>query len=156
MRKNRILCEGAIYHVSSKVNREEHIFKQDEFKDLFLKIIKKAKKKYKFSIYNFVVMDNHYHLIIKPLKNENLSRIMQWILSVFSIYYNKINKLKGHTWIGRFFSKIINGFKQFLDTFKYISNNPVKANLVQYAKDYKYSGLYHLLNKIFDIIDFKI
>ena len=102
MRKPRILCEGATYHVVAKINRGEDALEADDMKRLFMMVIKRAKKKYMFSIKNFVIMDNHAHFLIEPKENENLSRIMQWVLSVFAIYYNKIHKLTGHLWRFRF------------------------------------------------------
>jgi REP element-mobilizing transposase RayT len=65
MRKPRLLQKGAKYHVSAKINRSEHIFESDEIKKLFMNIVKRSKKKYKFSLYNFVVMNNHIHFIIR-------------------------------------------------------------------------------------------
>ena len=65
MRKLRLLKEGAKYHVSAKINKGEHIFEPDEIKKLFMNIVKRSKKKYKFSLYNFVVMNNHIHFIIR-------------------------------------------------------------------------------------------
>ena len=153
MRKPRILQTGAKYHVSAKINRGEHIFEPNDIKNLFLDAVKRSKKKYKFSLKNFVVMDNHIHFIIEPLKNENLSRIMQWILSVFATHYNKIHKISGHVWQNRFWSKIIDDIRQLFDTFKYISENPVKAEMVEKAEDYKYCGLYYILKGIYDIVD---
>ena len=153
MRKRRQLKEGATYHVSSKINWEVHRFNPDEIKELFLEIIKRAKKKYKFSIKNFVIMGNHFHLMIKPGEKTSLSRVMQWIKSVFAMTYNKMHKLKGHLFAGRFWSKIIEHGRQFLDTFNYISLNPVKAMLSETAESYKYGGLYHIKNKRFDIVD---
>jgi REP element-mobilizing transposase RayT len=65
MRKLRVLQIGATYHVSSKINRCEHVFESDEIKNLFLEVVKRSKKKYKFSIKNFVVMGNHIHLFMR-------------------------------------------------------------------------------------------
>jgi putative transposase len=153
MRLRRKLKIGAKYHVSAKINRGEFIFADENFKILFLDTIKRAKKKYKFRIENFVIMDNHIHLLIQPLDNENLSKIMQWILSVFAIYFNKINKFSGHVWKGRFFSRIIEDIRQYIDTFNYISDNPIKSFLVRDTINYKYCGIYHLINKIKGIIE---
>jgi putative transposase len=153
MRKPRKLQKNASYHITAKINRGEFIFKQDEIKLMFLDIIKEAKKKYKFLVKNFCIMDNHVHFIIEPLDNFSLSKIMQWILSVFAIRYNKIHKISGHIWYDRFKSKIIKNFKQFQDTFDYINENPVKANIVKNSFDYKFCGFYFILNGIFDISD---
>jgi putative transposase len=153
MRKPRILQIGATYHVSAKINRCEHVFETDDIKNLFLDVVKRAKKKYKFSLKNFVIMGNHIHFIIEPKENENLSRIMQWILSVFSMHYNRMHNLMGHTWRSRFWSRIIDDINQLLITFKYICENPVKAEMVKNAEEYKFGGLYHILKCIFDIVD---
>ena len=153
MRKSRVLQDGAKYHVSAKINRGEHIFEPEGIKSLFLEIVQRAKGIYDFSLKNFVIMDNHIHFIIEPLKNESLSKIMQWILSVFAMQYNKIHEITRHVWEGRFWSKIINSIRQLFDTFKYISENPVKAEMVKKAEEYKYCGLHYIQKGIYDIVD---
>jgi len=141
MRKPRELVEGASYHVFARANRQEMIFVTAEIKDLFLDTVRKAKRKFRFSINNFCIMGNHFHMIIKPLDSYDLSRIMQWILSMFAREYNKKFGYTGHVWYDRFSSKAIRSFHQFLLTFLYIANNPVKAGIVRAATDYKYNGI---------------
>ncbi len=91
MRHSRILSEGSWYHVYAKINRAECIFDNKGIKDLFLKVVLRAKTKarhpYKFEIANFCIMGNHIHFLIRPARGESLSKIMQWILSVFAIHY---------------------------------------------------------------------
>ena len=152
MRQPRQLEKGATYHVTGKINRDESIFDEEEFKSTLLEVLKRAKKKYDFEINNFCVMHNHIHFMIKPLGESSLSRIMQWILSVFAVIYNKAKGYSGHVWKGRFFSKIIDSLAYFVNTFRYICNNPVAFGFVTNACDYKYGGLYHLKKKIYDII----
>jgi putative transposase len=153
MRKARQLKNDASYHVTARVNRQESIFEEKDIKELFLAVMKEAKKKYKFQIINFSIMNNHIHLMIKPGKNENLSRILQWILSVFAVRFNKIFNYRAHVFYDRFHSKIINNMRQYIDTYKYIADNPVKADLVRKCEDYKYGGVWHAKFKIFDILE---
>ncbi len=153
MRKPRMLLPNAKYHVSARINRGECIFKPDEFKILFMNTVKRSKKKFKFSLYNFVIMDNRINMIIQPLGNESLSRIMQWILSVFAMHFNAIYEINGHVWQGRFWSRIINNTIQFMLAFNHISENPVITKMAAKAADYKYGGLYYILRGIFDIIE---
>jgi len=81
--------------------------------------------------------------MIKPEKDESLSRVMQWVLSVFAIHYNKMFSLHGHVWYDRFKSKIVNSLRQFVATFNYIARNPVVAGLAERPEQYRY-GPYHL------------
>lgn len=143
MRKPRLLKEGALYHVSARANRKEHILDEEGMKDVFLAVVRRARKRYCFRIENFCVMGNHYHLMIRPGPRESLSRIMQWIMSVFAMTYNRAHGYSGHVWGERFFSKIIEGFREFLEIFRYIDRNPVDAGLVLHDWEWKHGGLWH-------------
>ena len=153
MRKRRILEPGAEYHVIARANRGEFILESRKIKDLFLEILCRAKKRYKFQIRNFCIMSSHIHLIIKPGKNENLSKIIQWILSVFAVKYNKIFHIFGHVWYDRFSSFILNTFQKLAQTFIYICENPVKAGIVRKSWEYPYSGIYYLRRKMYFYVE---
>jgi putative transposase len=153
MRHNRILKTGATYHITARANRREMIMHCDAMRILFLNIIKRAKKKYRFQIHNFCIMGNHVHLIIQPDCNESLSKIMQWILSVFAMAWNRKHFMTGHVWGERFFSKIMNNLNEFLHTFLYVSQNPVEAQLVYRADEWQYGGLWHFMSGNREIID---
>lgn len=110
---------------------------------LFLATLRRAKKKYHFQISNFSILGNHFHLIITPGREESLSVIMQWVLSVFAMAYNRKLGLTGHVWGERFYSKVIDGLKELIRTFEYIDENPVRAGLVARAEQWEYGGLAH-------------
>jgi putative transposase len=153
MRKPREIYLNAEYHVAAKINRGEFAFESREVKELFLFIVKRAKKKYSFRLRDFVVMSNHIHFLIKPGEDVSLSRVMQWILSIFAVCYNKKFDLKGHVWQDRFKSKVIKSYRQLIATFKYICNNPVKVEMVETPKEYEYGGLWFIRNRQFDFIE---
>lgn len=140
MRKRRYLVDGALYHVTMRANRKEMIFSTDAIKSLYMEVLKQAKTRYLFNVDNFMIMGNHVHLMIRPGPRESLSRIMQWINSVFAIRYNRTFGLTGHTWGERFFSYIVNRLQDYIKTFQYIENNPVSAQLVHTVLDWQYSG----------------
>jgi putative transposase len=129
------------------------ILEEPRTKALFLDVVAKAKQRYAFRIENFTIMGNHIHLMIKPEKGVSLSRIMQWILSVFAQAYNKINGLTGHVWGERFFSRIMHTLNEYLRTFDYIDENPVKAGLVTFGFDWAFGGLYYRQRGIGGLID---
>lgn len=153
MRKRREIKANSYYHVVARANRKEFIFEKDEVKELFIKVLGRARKKYKFQIKNFCIMGNHIHLLVKPAENENLSIIMQWILSVFAVSFNHKYNYLGHVWYDRFKSKVVDSYAQYLNVYKYILNNPVKAEIVEKASDYYYCGLTFIKKKLFKIID---
>ena len=153
MRKPRQLQDDARYHVTARANRKEMIFDPDPVKELFLSVIKRAHRKYDFRIENFCVMGNHFHLIIQPRNGANLSAIMQWIMSVFAMAYNRRRGITGHVWGNRFFSRIIDSLNDFLKIFDYIDSNPVRANQVTDPWDWSHGGLAHARKGRRDIIE---
>lgn len=142
MRKRRILNKGARYHVSVRVNNKEMLLNNIAAKSLFVALLRKAKRRYRFTIENYVIMGNHVHLLIVPGIEENLSRIMQWVLSGFAMAYNKRFNRSGHFWGERFFSRIIETFYDYVHTFDYIDKNPVVAGLVASICDWEFSGVF--------------
>jgi putative transposase len=152
MRNKRILKDGAIYHVIARINRRELILNSPAIKELFLKIVTLSKKRYRFLVKNFCVMGNHIHIIMQPDTKECLSRIMQWILSVFAASYNRRFKLMGHVWYDRFKSFILNDLRDFLKTFRYINENPVKAGIVKAIEDFHFGGIGHYKSGNYSII----
>lgn len=145
--------DGALYHVSSRANRQEKLLDPESVKELFLEVLRGARAKYAFRIHNFCIMGNHFHLLIEPGKNESLSAMMQWILGVFAIRYNKRAGLTGHFWGERFFSRIVASIEEFKETIAYIDENPVSAGLVRHARDWRYGGLWHHRHGLRTIVD---
>ena len=148
-RKIRELIPGASYHVCARINRQELIFNthENEFKKLFMSYLKQAKAKYPFKLYNFVIMGNHIHLQVEPISDTELPRLMQWLLSNFARAYNRHFKYRGHLWYDRYKSKVIKTVRQFINTFLYIANNPVRARLVQDPLAWSFSGIAVLTRK---------
>jgi REP element-mobilizing transposase RayT len=153
MRKPRLLQDGAKYHVSARANRQEMILRSDSVKDLFLDVIKRAKKKYSFKLENFCIMENHFHFVIQPDRGVSLSAIMQWIMSVFAMAWNRRHGLGGHVWGERFFSRIIQSLTDFLQVLNYIDLNPVSGGLVRDPADWRYGGCWRRARHIWDLLD---
>lgn len=151
MRKPRILRDGALYHVTFRANRKELILEPHHMKNLFVDVLRRAKGKYNFQLDNFCIMGNHVHLMLRPKGSTNLSRLMQWILSVFAMAYNRIHGLTGHVWGCRFYSRIINGLMDFLQIFSYVDNNPVESHLILNKRDWRFGGIWHHRAGIIDV-----
>ena len=134
MRQNRHLVPNAIYHVTAKINRGEFVFLDAAMRILFLEYVKLLKTKYSFAIYNFCIMGNHIHFVIRPDKGSSLSKIMQWLLGNYAKGWNKRHGVTGHLWGDRFFSRVVDECRESLRRlFRYVSENPVEGDLVRRA-----------------------
>lgn len=74
----RIQYEGAYYHVLSRGNERKDIFIDDGDRRLFLATLGEAAERLKLDVFAFVLMDNHYHLLLRT-HLANLSKVMQWL-----------------------------------------------------------------------------
>lgn len=143
MRRLRQLQAGACYHVTVRVNRKEFLLAPALAKDLFINTLVLCRQKYSFHLDNFVVMDNHVHLLITPGSDMQLPNIMKWLLAVYTACYNKANNTCGHIWGERYFSRIIRHMPDYISTNQYIDNNPVKERLTSRTKDWPWCACYH-------------
>jgi len=106
-----------------------------------------------FELYGFVLMDNHYHLVIKTLDTQ-LQDIMHRINNKYSKYYNYKNKRTGHVFENRYKGILVKDDKYLLSLIRYIHQNPVRANMCKRVKDYKWSSdIYYRNNNIGEIVD---
>ena len=134
MRRNRKLEFGASYYLTCNINRFKEELKEDDIKELFVTTLKRAKEKFKFDVYDIIILNDHFHMVLKPDPKDKdiylLSKIMQWILSVFAINYNKKTGLKGKVWYDRFKSEIIETAEEIV---KFVER--IKANFVRFGID---------------------
>lgn len=94
----------------------------------------------KYSVYAWVVMPDHAHVIIHPKGDKNISQIMNRIKGVASRKINLARKKKGILWQEGYHDEIIRNEKQMLATIAYIHNNPMKSGLVENPEEYEFSS----------------
>lgn len=134
--------EGAIYHITTRGNHKEAIFKDEDDFEAYLEHIDENLRYYSHLNYELIaycLMSNHVHLMIKTEK-EPLTSIMRRLNSKYTKYFNKKYDYVGHLFQGRYFAEIINNREHLLDVSRYIHLNPVKAKIVSNPKDYKWSS----------------
>ena len=142
MRKPRVLQADARYHVVAKANHRELLL-DDPTKELFLATVARAKTKFRFSVENFTVLGNQFHLIMHVPNGSSLSEIMKWILGVFAMKWNRIHENWGHFWGERFFSRIIQDLADYAASFSYVDHSAVRASLAASPSEWKYGGFWH-------------
>lgn len=148
-RPYRLQGENCFYHIISRGDNRKKIFLDGYDFKKFLDYVVISKNKYRFNLYAYCLMPNHYHLFLEILQ-PNLSRIMQYINTAYSAYYNKKRNTTGHVFQGRFKSIMVDEDNYFLVLTRYIHLNPVKAKLVNYPQDYKWSSFRGYIKKNMD------
>ena len=139
-RRPRLQEAGLLHHVVCRGNDRQPIFSSVLDFQKYLEFLAQATQLYPVKIYNFVLMNNHVHLLIEPVAEGNLSKFMEYVSKNYAKYFNKAYQRFGHVFQGRFKSFLVQSERYFFACSRYIDLNPVKANLIENPKDYQWSG----------------
>ena len=139
-RSPRIQFENAFYHITSRGIEARKIFIDDKDKLKFIQYLKDDIKKFDILLYAYVLMDNHYHLLIET-KKPNLSRFMQHLHTSYTVYFNLRHGRVGHLFQGRYKSIIVEKESYLLELVRYIVLNPVRAGMLKNPFKYRWSSL---------------
>lgn len=153
-RGRREKYEHSIYHIMVRGNNQQSIFLDEEDRIQYLKRLKRYKERFKLEIYAYCLMTNHVHLLIYD-NGQDISKVMQGLNLSYVMYFNKKYNRSGHLFQDRFKSVMAKQDSYFVGVSKYIHLNPVKANIVERAQDYKWSSMSIYLGErdIYQIID---
>ena len=86
--KQRVEYSGAFYHVITRGNQRQNLFHDDKDREFYLDRLEQYRKRYGFTIYAYVLMSNHVHLLIETGKTP-LSKIMQVLQFSYTRYFNR-------------------------------------------------------------------
>src|SRR6266480_2404283 len=131
-RKLRIQYPGAIYHLMSRGDQRENIFKDDKDRKRFIYTLAEACRKTDWQIHAFCLMRNHFHLAVET-PQPNLVAGMKWFLGTYTSRFNRRHSLVGHLFSGRYKALIVDGSGSgYLRTVcDYVHLNPVRAGLIR-------------------------
>jgi putative transposase len=138
-RQLRIEFPDALYHVTSRGNERRPIFYTDEDRLAFLDFLGTAVKRFGWSVTAWVLMTNHFHLVIQTPK-PNLSRGMHWLNGKYAAWVNRTHGRCGHLFQGRFHSFLIEKDAYFAEVLRYTVLNPVRADMISRPEDYRWSS----------------
>lgn len=138
-RSLRIEYEGAIYHITSRGNERKKIFFTKRDYARFKEYLEIAQERFDCSVFAYVLMGNHYHLILQT-QAANLSKVMHYLNSSYTTYINVKRKRSGHLLQGRFKAIVVDGDSYLLELSRYLHLNPVRAGMAQRPEDYPYSS----------------
>jgi REP element-mobilizing transposase RayT len=135
----RIEYPGALYHITSRGNEKRDIFLDDYDRRKFINIIEDYNDRHGILIHCYVLMDNHYHLVLEtPL--GNLLKVMHGINSAYTGYFNRKHDRSGHLFQGRYKGILVDKDGYLLELSRYVHLNPVKAGKVDRPEKYKWSS----------------
>ncbi len=140
-RTSRASVGGICYHVLNRGNAQAEVFhKVDDFA-AFLQLMAEANERLPLRILGYALMPNHFHLVLWPCADGDLSRWMQWLLTSHVRRYHRHYHGSGHVWQGRFKAFPIEQDEHLHTVLRYVERNPLRAKLVRRAEAWAWSSL---------------
>ena len=122
----RILVPGGWYHVTSRGNRKQTLFLNDTDRRRFLGLVEQLPERFRLEVHAFVLMDNHYHLVVRT-PEPNLGHAIKWLNVSYSSRFNWAHRQSGHVFQGRYKSILIEELSGVVAVARYVHLNPVRV-----------------------------
>ena len=139
-RHARFIIPGHPQHVIQRGNNREPCFYSEQDYQRYLEDLIASANKYECRVHAYVLMTNHVHMLVTPMKDRGISDMMQALGRRYVYYVNKAYRRTGTLWEGRYKSSLVDSDHYLLTCMRYIELNPVRAGLVDHPAKYRWSS----------------
>jgi len=126
------------YFITASAFQKRNILQSDRMGALFVDVLLHYRTQGKYLLHDFVVMPDHFHLLITP--SESLERAMQLIKGGFSFRAKRELGFVHEVWQSGFYDRRVRDAEEYFAFCKYIRQNAVTRGLATRAEDYRYSS----------------
>jgi len=136
-----------LYHVLNRGNLRADIFHKEEDYAAFERILGEGLGIHQIELYAYQLLPNHYHLVLRPLKDGEMSRFMGWVGGTHTMRYHSHYHTSGmgHVYQQRYKSFPIQDDGHFWVVCRYVERNALRAGLVSAAEDWRWGSLWRWL-----------
>ena len=138
-----------VFHALNRANARAQIFYKPEDYAAFETVLAEARERFGMRILSYCLMPNHWHLVLWPKQDGDLSRFMGWLTLTHTqrwhAHYDSAGT--GHLYQGRFKSFPVQADEHFLTVCRYVERNALRADLCSRAEDWLWSSVYHRQQK---------
>jgi putative transposase len=143
----RLNIPGYPHHIIQRGNNRQAIFAAPLDYQLMLELLDENARKSEVAIHAYVLMGNHFHLLVTPQSQDALPKMMQAVGRRYVRHFNTTQGRSGTLWEGRYKSTLIQAERYLLACMAYIDLNPVRTGLVASARDYPWSSHGHYIGQ---------
>jgi putative transposase len=140
----RAAAGGLVYHVLNRANARLPLFDKDGDYAAFERVLAEARDYCDVPLLAYCVMPNHWHLVVRPRGDGDLSRYVGWLTLTHTQRWHAHSHAvgHGHLYQGRFKSFPIQEDEHLLTVCRYVERNPLRAGLVRRAEDWRWGSLW--------------
>ena len=140
---------GGLYHALNRGNARAAVFHKDADFEAFERIVSEGLDRYEVQLLAYQLMPNHWHLVLRPGKDGEMSRLLRWVTATHTMRYHAHyhSSGQGHVYQGRFKSFPIQDDDHFHVACRYVERNALRAGLVDRAEDWRWGSLWRWVQR---------
>ena len=149
-RQPRLALPGYPHHVIQRGNNRQPIVLDETDRKMLHSLWLEESQRQKVAVNAYVLLDNHFHMLLTPPSDEAMSLMMQSVGRTYVRYFNNRHKRSGTLWEGRYKSSLLDSEAYLLTCMAYIDLNPVRAGVAESADAFNWSSYKHLIGQKID------
>ena len=148
-RRPRISSGGVVYHVLNRGVGRMTLFEDRDDYAAFERVLAQAQERLPMRLLGYCLMPNHWHLVVWPRKDGDLSEWMRWLTVTHTQRWHAHHHSAGTgpVYQGRFKSFPIQSSPHLLTVVRYVERNALRARLVKQAEDWRWGSLWRWVNR---------
>ncbi len=140
-RVGRVVLPNYPHHIVQRGHNRQVVFAVDSDFEYYLETLSQWREVYGIRVYAWCLMTNHIHLVVEPPEETALlGQLMKRLSGRQTRYVNRLERRSGTLWESRYKSSPIQTGEYLLACIRYVELNPVRAQVVADAQDYRWSS----------------
>jgi putative transposase len=139
----RVVIPDVPHHVVQRGVRSMDVFRSDEDRQLYLRILVESAARWGVSFWAWCLMNNHLHFLAVPRELDSLARAFGRTNTRYATIVNRREGVRGHLFQERFWSCPVQTERYAVASGRYIERNPAKAGMVKNPLDWPWSSAVH-------------
>ena len=119
---------GGFRHVTSRGNRRQAIFEDDDDRERFLQLLDRVRCAFEWRVFAWCLMTNHFHLVLR-VPEKTISHGMQVLCGDYAQEFNWRHGFTGHLFQGRFHAEAVADERHLIESIRYVDLNAERAGL---------------------------
>jgi putative transposase len=142
-RPHRVFPVDSVLHVVNRGNDRRTLFSNSVEYAMFRELLDDSRSRLNVPLLAFVLMPNHWHLVLQPHQPAELSRFLHRVTGIHAKRTRRASDTvgEGHVYQGRYHSVLLETPRRFINAIRYVEANPLRAGLVPRAELWPWSSL---------------
>jgi putative transposase len=136
------------YFITASTHEKQSILQSERMAALLMNVLSHYQQQGKYWLHEFVIMPDHFHLLITPKPTVSIEKAIQFIKGGFSFRAKKELQFTGEVWQSSFYDHRVRDASEYARFRNYIQMNPVRRRLAPVPEGFLFSSVRIKLDEV--------